>query len=222
VHPPTVPLTFDINALKIREQLELQHLELMKTENLNRKLASHFGKYNGIFARLCVIFHCIEHCTRRDKYGAKIKGELSSIVTGDIARRVADFLHGFLKPHAIAFHVNVLGLANDHDRMANVADYILAHGLTRVTNRDVQRGDQTMRDLERRETDAIFEQLEALGWVDIVPSPRRGYPPHWVVNPAVHQKFAGRATEAKERRSRGREMAKEISASIKSNNPAAT
>jgi hypothetical protein len=137
-----------------------------------------------------VIFHCIEHCTRRDKYGAKIKGELSSIVTGDIARRVADFLHGFLKPHAIAFYVNVLGLANDHDRMVNVADYILAHGLTRVTNRDVQRGDQTMRDLERRETDAIFEQLEALGWVDIVPSPRRGYPPHWVVNPAVHQKFA--------------------------------
>src|SRR4029077_8221681 len=100
VHPPTVPLIFDVNALKIREELERKHLELMKTENLNRKLASHFGKYNGIFARLCVIFHCIEHCTRRDKYGAKIKGELSSIVTGDIAQRVADFLQCFLKPHA--------------------------------------------------------------------------------------------------------------------------
>jgi hypothetical protein len=58
--------------------------------------------------------------------------------------------------------------------------------------------------------------VELLGWVDVVPSPRRGYPPHWVVNPAVHQKFEERAKEAKERRERGREMAREISAAIKS------
>ena len=65
----------------------------------------------------------------------------------------------------MAFYAGVLGLSNDHDRLANVADYILAHKLERITNRDVQRGDRTMRNLTRRETEAIFEQLEAFGWV---------------------------------------------------------
>ena len=32
-------------------------------------------------------------------------------------------------PHALAFYSGVLGLSNDHDRLANVADYILAHKL---------------------------------------------------------------------------------------------
>ena len=57
----TSSLTFDDGALKIREELEKKHLELEKLEGLNRKLTSHFGKYNGIFARLCVVWHCVEH-----------------------------------------------------------------------------------------------------------------------------------------------------------------
>jgi hypothetical protein len=86
--------------------------------------------------------------------------QLPAVVTEVTARRVADFLHGFLKPHAVAFYVGVLGLANDHDRLANIADYILAHGLKKITTRDVARGDRSMRGLKKHETDAIFEQLE--------------------------------------------------------------
>ena len=169
----------------------------MKLEGLNRKLTSHFGKYNGLFARLCLVWHCIEHA------GASV---LPVVVTETTARRVADFLHGFLLKHAVAFYVGVLGLSNDHDRLANVADYILAHKLKRVTNRDVQRGDRSMRRLEDFETRAIFEQLEALGWVMRAPGPRRTDPPHWVVNPVVHQRFAERAIEAASRRKQDREM----------------
>jgi hypothetical protein len=109
------PLKFDGGALKIREELERKHLDLMLLEGLNRKLTSHFGKYNGIFARLCLVWHCVEHA-------ACGVGELPAVVTEATARRVADFLHGFLKPHAVAFYVGVLGLSNDHDRLANVAD----------------------------------------------------------------------------------------------------
>ncbi len=100
----------------------------------------------------------------------------------------------------------MLGLANDHDRLANVADYILAHRLPRITNRDVQRGDRSMRGLKRHETEAIFEQLEALGWVTRTPGPRHTDPPHWVVNPVVHQKFAERTEGG--RRAAGNESAK--------------
>jgi hypothetical protein len=195
-------LKFDDGALRIREALERKHLDLMQIDWLNRKLTSHLGKYNGMFARLCLIWHCVEHAST-----AGPLMELPVVVTEATARKVASFLHDFLLKHAFAFYTGVLGLANDHDRLSNIADYILAHGLTHVTNRDVQRGDQTMRKLERRETTAIFEQLEAMGWVDIVPSPRPGYPPHWVVNPLVHQRFAERAKASKERRDRGREFA---------------
>ena len=188
---PPLRLTFDDGALAIREELEKKHLDLAQLESLNRKLTSHFGKYNGIFARLCVVWHCVEHVSGR---------RAAAVITEATARRVASFLHGFLLPHALAFYAGVLGLANDHDRLANVADYILAHKLERITNRDVQRGDRSMRSLKRHETEAIFEQLEALGWVTRTPGPRPSDPPHWVVNPVVHQKFAERAEAEKKRR----------------------
>jgi hypothetical protein len=201
--PPTIlvpadgVLTFDNGALRIREALEAKHLKLTKLKSLNRKLTSHVGKYNGIFARLCVVWHCVEHAG---------DDTLPPVVTEDTARRVADFLHGFLLKHALAFYSGVLGLANDHDRLANVADYILAHKLERITSRVVQRGDRTMRNLKRYETEAIFEQLEALGWVMKIPGLRLSDPPRWVVNPVVHQKFAERAEAEKKRRGEEREM----------------
>ena len=88
----------------------------------------------------------------------------------------------------------------------NVAGYILAHKLERITNRDVQRGDRSMRNLTRRETEAIFEQLDAFGWITRTPGPRPSDPPHWIVNPAVHQKFAERGRAEAERRERERAM----------------
>ena len=54
-------------------------------------------------------------------------------------------------------------LSDDHDTLAAVAGYILARRLEVVTNRDVQRGNRTMRGLERRDVQRIFQQLEALG-----------------------------------------------------------
>ena len=185
-------LHFDDGALAIREGLEKRHLELAQCESINRKLAAHIGKYNGIFARLCVVWHCVEHA------GSNIP----ATVTEDTARRVTGFLHGFLLPHALAFYAGMLGLSDDHDRLAAVAGYILAHKLERVTNRDVQRGDRSMRKLTRRETEAIFEQLDALGWITRTPGPRPSDPPHWIVNPVVHQKFAERGEAETERRAR--------------------
>jgi hypothetical protein len=121
-------------------------------------------------------------------------------VTGDTAERVAKFMRQFLLPHATAFYSGVLKLADDHDRLAAIAGYILARQSTRITNRDIQRGDRTMRKLTRHDTDSAFEQLEALGWVMRTAAPRLTDPPHWIVNPAVHQRFAARAKQERERR----------------------
>jgi hypothetical protein len=188
-------LRFDEGAQKLRQELERRHLELQSIEALNRKLAAHIGKYDGIFARLCVVWHCIENAN----------GRLPSVITEDTTRRAAAFLHGFLLPHAVAFYAGTLGLSNDHDRLAAVAGYILARKLERITNRDVQRGDRTMRGLGRREIEAIFDQLDALGWISRTAPTRPTDPAHWIVNPVVHAKFAERAEAEKGRRERERE-----------------
>ena len=127
------------------------------------------------------------------------------------ARRIVDFLHPFLIPHALAFYSGVLGLSDDHDRLESIAGYILSHKLTRVTNRDIQRGDRKMRGLKEHETRPLLEQLSALGWLKRVDPPSPSLPPHWWVNPAVHEKFTDRAVREAERREATRNMISKLS-----------
>jgi hypothetical protein len=190
---------FSDAAREIRNELEEKHLELVQYEAVNKKLAAHVGKYDGIFARLCLIWHCIEGCERQETAPA-------AIIDTDIAKRVAAFLHGFLLPHALAFYTTIYGLADDHDRLTAVAGYILARRLTILTNRDIQRGDRTMRGLNRQDIEGVFHQLDALGWVSRIPGARLNDPPRATVNPEVHRLFAERAKQEAERRQREHEM----------------
>jgi hypothetical protein len=198
--PFPVALEFDDGAQAIRRDLEARHLELQSLETVNRKLASHVGKYDGMFARLCVVWHCIEHAGQ----------DLPAKVTQSTAQRVADFLHGFLLRHALAFYRGVLGLSEDHDRLTALAGHILAHKLDRITNRDVQRGDRTMRGLTDQEIRPLLEQLAALGWLDRLDPPRPSSPPHWKVNPAVHARFAERGQREAQRRQKARQVIQQL------------
>lgn len=196
-----VNLQFDDGAQEVRRGLERKHIELASTECFNKKLASHLGKYDGLFARLCVVWHCVENARA---------AALPPIITEATARRVAAFLHGFLLRHAVAFYAGVMGLSDDHDRITSVAGYILAHEKGVVSNRDVQRGDSTMRGLERNQIQRIFEQMEALGWLEQAPARRAMDPPIWKVNPAVHSLYAARAKSERTRRLAAREAIAEM------------
>jgi Protein of unknown function (DUF3987) len=172
---------FDDEAQAVRREMEQRHLELQKLELINKKLGSHFGKLNGYFSRLCLIWHCIEDTTSQQ------------YISGGTARRVAKFMSDFLLPHALAFYAGILNLSDNHDTLTAITGYILAHRLDVITTRDIARGDRTMQKLTRRDTEAVFEQLEALAWVTRVPGPRPSSPPQWVVNPRCHELFAERA-----------------------------
>jgi hypothetical protein len=104
----------------------------------------------------------------------------------------------------------MLGMADNHDRLAAVAGYILSRKLKKITRRDVAHGDRTMRGLEKHQTDVVLDQLEALGWLFKDPPIRPGGPSHWRINPEVHARFAERGKVEAERRSAARKMIAEI------------
>ena len=198
----TEPLRLDAGAQEVRRRLEARHLEIIAAGLLNRKLAAHIGKMDGIFARLCVLFHCLDHV------GA---GRPPATIPQDTAERVARFMHRFLLPHAVAFYGGVLDLSDDHDRLQAIAGYILAQRLEIVKPRDVQAGVRTMRKLERRDTTGALEQLEALGWLlPQSPAQRANAAPVWRVNPAVHRLFAERSDAERERREKARRAIEEL------------
>ena len=67
-----------------------------------------------------------------------------------------------------------------------------------------------MRKLKRRETEALFEQLGGLRVGDQDAGAPPVDPPHWIVNPAVHQRFAERGRAEAERRARERAIIAEL------------
>ena len=198
---PLDPVVLDDAAREVRQELERKHHELGELELVNKKLGAHIGKYDGTFARLCLLWHCIENTGTATP---------PPRVAGACARRVADFMSCFLLPHAAAFYSSIYGLADDHERLTAVAGYILAHKVDRLTNRVIQRGDRTMRRLRKREVEDVCHQLSALGWVTEAPRLRPTDPPRWDVNPEVHRLYQERAEQEATRRRRRREILADI------------
>ena len=187
---------FDSEAEAIREELEQKHLDLSNSYmKMNKKLATHILKYDGMFAELCLIFHVIENAD--DSFAIHIGA--------DVARRVAKFLHEFLRLHAEAFYLGLLGRSDQHDTLMDVAGYILARKMTKIGPRDIARGTGKMRELTKPETNRIFEQLEACNW--LIRQPGKTYSEvTWKVNPAVHELFADKAEEECKRREQQRAL----------------
>lgn len=198
-----LPLTFSEEAQALRSELELQHLDMVASmETTNRKIASHIGKYDGLFGRLCVIFHCIEHVTHSPDT------PLESVVEIDTARRASLFLHKFLRRHASAFYTNVAGLTDDHEIIKDVAGYILSKGEEKVTLRTLARGTRAMRRLTKFEGHQIFEQMVAYGWLTEIPA--RADSTAWQVNPLAHKLFADRADDERTRRAEAQRKVREF------------
>jgi len=191
-----VPLRFSPAAQRVWEGVTRRNFELASSwETVNVKLAAHVGKYNGMFARLCLIWHCIESSGNRP----------ASQVPEDVAARVRDFLFGFLYPHAVAFYTNVVGLSDRQDKIEAVAGWVLAHRPASVTVRAVRRGDRIMRAMDNEEAEAVLHQLDAFGWLTPVQTIRRDSR-EWSVDSRVYELFEDKADEEAERRAIAREI----------------
>lgn len=184
-------VSFDEEAQAVFAEAQEYHQRLQAIEMVYKQLSSHIGKYDGIFARLCLLWHCIEHAQSEN---------LPPQINVETAKRVRDFLHGFLLKHAFAFYAGTLDSPDGHDRLRALATHILAHEKTELRNRDVQSSVRSIRGLKDRDIRPLFEQLAALGWLHRVEGMRAGSPPHWRVNPRVHVLFKEKAQDEVRRR----------------------
>lgn len=192
---------FSPEAQLIRRKAEQRHHELSKVEAVSGKLASHIGKLDGLFARLALLWHTIE---------AVENGMVPVIIPDHVASRVEQFMREYLLPHAFAFYAGTLAQGDTKDALSAIAGHILAKGEKTVTWRTLNRGDSTLRALDRMEAQKLLEQLEYFGWLE--PGELRGnqHAARWEVNPKIHVMFADRASVERERRDQTRDILAEI------------
>lgn len=185
-------VTLSEEAHAVRENIDAKLLKAV-TCLPNKFLSASLGKWNGLFARVLLTFHCIESAHRGQFPSA-------SPVSGETAQNVADLLWHTLLPHSVRFYS---GLDPAEDNARSIAGLILARGWDRFTvRRDLQRNALAFRKLKPWDQDETLDRLEAFGWIE--PEPGRindkGRPSAYLVNPSVHERFKAMAEEEKERR----------------------
>ncbi|MBJ3783858.1 DUF3987 domain-containing protein [Devosia sediminis] len=186
-------LRFSPSAHSIRAEREKRHHELaMAWETVNRKIGAHLGKYDALFARLCIVFHCLD-----EMHGDVPVDEIGE----DVAERVAAFMDDYIYRHLLAFYTNVLGAADDQDEVTAVAGYILAHRLESISVSEARRGDRKMRQMTEDKAKEVLGKLDAFGWLTLAaPSARNATSTRYKVTAAVHTIFAERAAAEARRR----------------------
>lgn len=192
------PLMFDQSARTIRERLEAEHLELSSSlEGVSPKMAAHFGKYDGLFARLCVLWHCIEEGRG---------GLVPKTISGETAERVEQFMRQFIRPSAVAFYAGLLGMSAGHDQLRDVAAWIVSAHIQELRPRDVQRAGQRFKHVTADEVRLICEKLEAFGWGCWGEPSQNSNRKPFLINPRVHVLFAERGKAEAERRAKARDV----------------
>jgi hypothetical protein len=193
---PAHPLRFDTEAQAKRAAMEAEHVELVQAlETVSPKLAAHIGKHDGIFARLCLVWHCVDHAD---------DACLPDTITGDVAERVARFMREFVRPSAIAFYAGMLGMSAGHEDLMALASVIVSDCLDEVTAREVQRSTRALRHVTADEARRLCEKLEAFGWLTSIDPRQKSASPRWKVVPAVHTLFAERGRIEADRRAAAR------------------
>jgi hypothetical protein len=156
------------------------------------QLRSHLGKWDGLFARLCLTFHMIEMASA---------GQCPDpVISSDTAQRVIAFMRDLLLPNLMKFYRDLYSVSQKIEHARWIAGYIIAHAKTKVTRREIYRSyTSKLRDDPRIMNDAMH-LLDLANWVTPVDSKNGRDVTEWRINPLVHSVFAQRAADEKARR----------------------
>lgn len=190
---------------------ELAEIQSFKKNQLMRietgSYATFIDKLPGGFARVALAFHFIDWYA--DDLHELYDDEPPELISAGTARRARLFLTEFIVPHAAAFYKRLVQTSGAESHASWIAGYILAHGTTRIEERDIYRSYSALsaRD-KRRERLSAMHELEAKSWVKPTGYTHRdGGPACWEVNPSVFDgRFAVIARREASRRVRVKEL----------------
>lgn len=194
-------LAFHALAHVHREAIDKAAKAIALMPGTSNRVKSTLGKWPGLFARICLTFHMVEHAGRVG---------VPYVIAEETAERVKNYMLEIILPHLIrADAVMFLTPQTGHARW--IAGHILAHGSDIITTRDVVHAYRALRSPEQaRELATTMASLVAVGWLDPM-QPRNPLSPvsSWRVNPDVHTRFVERARIETEGRESVREAIRE-------------
>jgi hypothetical protein len=195
---PQAPFTLSPAAAEVRDEIARFAHDAQACGTFSQSLCSHLGKWEGLFARLLLTFHVVEYASLPNgTYPA-------SVISADTASKVARFMMEFLLSHAFHFYVEIMEKTEKKEHSRWIAGHILSKGLASISIRDVVQGYRKLRGKKTDEIRNSMEQLCHFGWLIPRGTDRREVST-WDVVPAVHQKFAARATEERQHRQQQKE-----------------
>lgn len=187
-------------AYKVRQSFMESQKALESDESLPSPMRSQLGKWQGLFARLCLLYHLIDLASHGQWPGDKEQ------VSGDTAQKVSNLLLLWQYSHLEEFWLDMMTTGGGYSFVQRVANYILRFKLLTVNhNRHIvgphHNGWTKLCFNDQRDA---LQRLENAGWwlPDSAKKNRQGFPSSWVVNPAVHTKFTVRAAESGAERDR--------------------
>lgn len=163
------------------------------------RMRYHLGKWQGLFVRLCLTYHCINRASMAQWHN-------SSSVDEATACMVERFMFDYLYHHLAYFYDDILGAGSMVDHVRWIAGYILSRGAMDITNRELFRAYKAWRNLPKDVRAGTLQFLELAGWITPVQPDNYGVPVRsWVVDERVHALFMDRAVQEKSLRTARKE-----------------
>src|SRR5690606_15198298 len=185
--PSEALVHFDDAAHECRDRVSGYSLRMIEAFK-ETPLESWLGKWDGIYARLCLTYHCID-CASRGVYPSSEK------ISHGTATRVERLMCGTLIHHAIHFYSEILDAHSRQENIRQLARLILARKTTNLTKRDMNNYWKASRKLEWHQMRDVITQLSNMDWLaaDYNKVDTDGRPRAWVVNLQVHEIFKDHA-----------------------------
>jgi hypothetical protein len=200
---PARAVVLHAEAHQYREAIEALARAMAALPDTSDRLKAAYGKWRGLWARLALTFHLIEHADSQQAGGATT---IIQVLSPDTARRVSAYLEEILLPHllradAVMFATKQTG----HARW--IAKFILSCGEGRIATRDIVQAYGALRAPEqRRQLLEVMEGLVTMAWLRPEERADPTRPPSaWTVNPLVLERFAHRGEAERAQRKQTRE-----------------
>lgn len=190
---PGDPVRLSPEATQVRLKLADYIHDLKEDPSTSDVMREWLSKAPAQFARLCLIFHALEHVNRST--ASILPAEMPPAVEGGTAQMVATFMLDCLIPSA----KKVLGELSPNPVekfIAKVCNTILANGHTLVTERVIYKAHHELQH-DRQMIQNVMVLLCGYGWAVEIQRSWRGAVA-WKINPAVHRILAERAARARE------------------------